>query len=116
MKPWLEVSMTDLTYSRVQAALDQLKLTTMPTCLDEMAQQAAAHDWTYVEFLDHLLDAELSARHEREVALKTGRAHFPFVKTLDQFDFTFQPSISERQVRDLAAMRFVAHGENILFL
>ncbi len=108
--------MTDLTYSRVQAALDQLKLTAMPVCLDDVAQQAAAHDWTYVEFLDHLLDAELSARHERDVTLKTRRAHFPFVKTLDQFDFTFQPSINERQVRDLATMRFVAHGENILFL
>jgi DNA replication protein DnaC len=108
--------MSDMTYSRVQAALTRLKLMTVPSCLDHLAQEAAAHDWTYIEFLDQLLDAELMARHEKEVLAKTKRARLPFVKTLDQFDFVFQASISERQVRDLASMRFVAHGENVLLL
>jgi len=108
--------MTDLTYSRVQTALDQLKLSAMPGCLDHLAEEAAKHNWTYVEFLDHLLETELTARQEREVLAKTRRARFPFAKTLDQFDFAFQASVNERQVRDLAAMRFVAHGENILLL
>ncbi len=81
-----------------------------------LAQEAAKHDWTYLEFLDHLLDAEVSARYERDVAMKTKLAHFPFAKTLDQFDFAFQPSISERQIRELATLRFVANGENVLLL
>jgi DNA replication protein DnaC len=63
-----------------------------------------------------LLETELGARHEREVAHKIRQAHFPYLKTLDQFDFRFQPTINERQVRELATMRFVAHGENVLLL
>ncbi len=86
--------MSDVAYPRVQAHLARLKLPRMAECLDTVAQEAAKHDWTYVEFLDQLLDAEVSARYERDVAMKTKLAHFPFVKTLDQFDFAFQPAES----------------------
>lgn len=108
--------MTELTYSRIQSHLTRLKLTRIPDCLDHLAQEAAKHNWTYLDFLDHLLDEEVSARHERDVIMKTKLAHFPFQKTLEQFDFAFQPSISERQVRELATLRFVANGENVLLL
>jgi DNA replication protein DnaC len=81
-----------------------------------VAEEAARAEWSYVAFLDRLLEAELSGRYEREVAMKTKLAHFPVVKTLDQFDFSFQPSVPEKQVRELATMRFVAHGENVLLL
>ena len=48
--------------------------------------------------------------------MKTKLAHFPFVKTLDEFDFASQASLNERQGRELANMRFVAHSENVLLL
>lgn len=48
--------------------------------------------------------------------MKTRLARFPFVKTLEQFDFSFQPALNEAQIRELAAARFVANGENILLL
>jgi DNA replication protein DnaC len=108
--------MTDLAYERVQTHLMQLKLQSMAAYVDTVAEEAAQHEWTYLAFLDRLLDLEASARYERDVAMKTKLAHFPFFKTLDEFDFSFQPSISERQVRELATMRFLAHGENILLL
>ena len=108
--------MSDVAYPRVQAHLARLNLPRMAECLDPLAQAAAKHDWTYVEFLDQLLDAEVSARYERDVAMKTKLAHFPFVKTLDQFDFAFQPALSERQIRELATLSFIANGENVLFL
>jgi DNA replication protein DnaC len=108
--------MHELTYQHVHEALHTLKLHRLPDCLDHLAEQAASQGWTYVEFLDRLLEAELSARTERDIAAKTRQARFPFVKTLDQFDFAFQPSINEKQVRELATMRFVAHGENVLLL
>jgi DNA replication protein DnaC len=69
-----------------------------------------------VDFLDRLLETEVSARYERDVAMKIKLAHFPFLKTLDAFDFGFQPSINERQVQDLATLRFIANGENVLLL
>jgi DNA replication protein DnaC len=109
--------MTDAqTYHRVQAALHDLKFLTAFDSLDALAQQAAAEQWTYLAFLDRLTQAELGARAERAVARHLRRARFPFVKTLDQFDFAFQASINEQQVRDLATLRFVAHGENVLLL
>jgi DNA replication protein DnaC len=108
--------MSELTYQRVQGHLARLKLTRMADCLDMLAQDAAKHEWTYLDFLDHLLDSEASARYERDVAMKIKLAHFPFPKTLEQFDFAFQPALNERQIRELATGRFVANGENVLLL
>lgn len=103
-------------YHRVQAALQDLKFLTAPASLDALAQQAAAEQWTYLTFLDRLTQAELAARSEQTVARHIRQARFPFVKSLDQFDFAAPPSINEAQVRNLATARFVAHGENVLLL
>jgi DNA replication protein DnaC len=108
--------MSDLVYARVATHLARLKLSRIPDCLDAVAEEAAKESWTYLHFLDRLLETEVSARYERDVAMKTKLAHFPFIKTLDQFDFAFQPSINERQVYELATMRFVAQGENLVLL
>lgn len=105
-----------LTYARVQEQLAKLKLERVATVLDQLAEQAAAEDWPYVSFLDRLLEEETATRLSRAVALRTKLARFPYLKTLDQFDFAFQPSIDERQLRDLATLRFVAHAENLVFL
>jgi len=109
--------MTDAqTYQRVQTALQDLKFLIALDSLDALTQQAAAEDWTYLDFLDQIAQAELAARAACNIAGNTRRARLPFVKTLDQFDFAFQPSVNEKQIRDLASLRFVAHGENVLFL
>jgi DNA replication protein DnaC len=108
--------MTTLVYERVQGYLARLNLNRIADHLDPLAEQAAKEQWTYLDFLDRLLESELSARYAREVAMKTKLAHFPFVKTLEEFDFAFQPSINERQMRELATVRFVANCENVLLL
>ena len=108
--------MSELLYERVMRALGKLKLTSMAATFDSLAERAAREHWTYLVFLDCLLEAEVAARSERDVAMKTKLAHFPFLKTLEQFDFSVQPSINERQVKELATSRFVAHGENVLLL
>jgi len=108
--------MNALSYARVQQHLTRLKLTRMAEQVDPLAEQAAKESWTYLGFLEQLLDAEVSARYERDVAMKLKLAHFPFPKTLEEFDFAFQPSLSERQVQELATLRFIAHGENLLLL
>jgi DNA replication protein DnaC len=108
--------MDELTYERVQSHLARLKLTRIAEQVDPLAEQAAKEEWTYLVFLERLLDAEAAARYERDVAMKRKLAHFPFEKTLDEFNFSFQPSISERQVNELAAVRFIANGENVLLL
>ena len=108
--------MSQLVYDRVQGYLAHLKLARIQDYLDPLAEEATKKDWTYLEFLDQLLETEISARYDRDVTRKTKLAHFPFLKTIDQFDFGFQASINERQVRDLTTLRFVANGENLLLL
>jgi len=108
--------MNEHRYQHLQTNLERLKLTRLSERLDQLAEEAAKESWTYVEFLDRVLDVEVSARVERDVAMKTRLARFPFVKTLEQFDFSFQPALNEAQIRELATARFVAHGENILLL
>jgi DNA replication protein DnaC len=108
--------MTEPLYTRVQAALSSLQLTTMIQYLDDLTQQAATHNWSALEYLDQLTQLEVSARFERDVQRKLRLARLPFFKTLDQFDFAFQPSVNERQIRDLAGLRFIANTDNVLFL
>ncbi len=108
--------MSELAYARVQTALERLNLTRLPDCLDSIAEEAAKQGWNYLEFLDQLLATEIAARTERDIVMKTKLAHFPALKTLEQFDFGFQPTINERQVRELATLRFLRQGENLLLL
>jgi DNA replication protein DnaC len=108
--------MSELVYARVQTQCARLKLTQLPHCLDSLAEAASKHDWSYVAFLEQVLAAEIAARTERDIAMKTKLAHFPAPKTLAEFDFSFQPSINERQIQDLATLRFVTQGENLLLL
>lgn len=108
--------MSAVTSDRAQGQFARLKLAHLPDRLDSLAEEATKQGWTYVDFLDRLLAAEIEARSARAIAMKTKLAHFPATKTLEDFDFAFQPSINERQIRELATLRFLAQGENVLLL
>lgn len=105
---------TGLTYLKVQEQLEQLKLTQARFGLDRLAEAAASGQWSYTEFLGRLLEEELLARQARRLTTKQRLAHFPWVKTLDQFDFAFQPSVDEKQVRELASLRFIEQAQVVL--
>ena len=66
--------------------------------------------------LADLLAVEVAARRERYMTTRTRLAHLPFKRTLGEFDFGFQPSIDERQVKELANLAFVSEATNILLL
>lgn len=48
--------------------------------------------------------------------MRTSLARFPFVKTLEVFDFNYQPSLDKKQIQSLASCHFIEHGENIVIL
>ncbi len=75
--------MNEHRYQHLQTILERLKLTRLSERLDQLAEEAAKESWTYVEFLDRVLDVEVSARVERDVTMKTRLARFPFIKTLE---------------------------------
>ena len=96
--------------------LETLGLKQAVEALDHTLDAAAGKQLTYPEMLAALLDVEVSARRERYLATRTKLAHLPFQRTIGQFDFDFQPSINERQVKELANLAFVAEATNILLL
>src|SRR5207302_2724231 len=67
-------------------------------------------------FLEELLSCEVEARRSRYLRARLQLAHLPFVKTFEQFDFSFQPSIDERQIRELRSLRFVHEASNVILL
>jgi DNA replication protein DnaC len=96
--------------------LERLKLKRVADLLDPISEQATKESLSYLDFLDRLLEAEAASRAERRLLAKTRLAHFPFQKTLADFDFSFQPSIDRKQIQELATLRFLANGENIILL
>ena len=96
--------------------LEMLGLNQAAAVLESRLEGAARNQPTYAEFLADLLDAELQVRRERYLRTRLSLAHLPFHKTLRDFDFSFQPSIDERQIRELATLAFVAEAANVIFL
>src|SRR5512142_1115310 len=92
-------TMTDILFERVHTALKSLQLSQMAAQLDDLTRLAAEQNWSALDYLDRLTQAEVSARFERDVQRKLRLARLPFFKTFDQFDFAFQPSVNERQIR-----------------
>ena len=96
--------------------LESLGLKQAAEALDNALDAAAGKQLTYPEMLAELLGVEVNARRERYLTTRTKLAHLPFQRSLEQFDFDFQPSVDERQVKELANLAFVAEATNILLL
>lgn len=108
--------MSKLAYERTRDALTQLNMSRAVDCLDGLLDRAGNGEITTVDVLDQLLVQELAARRERSITARLKLAGLPAVKTIEQFDFAFQPSLDERKIRDLHTLRFLANGENVVFL
>jgi DNA replication protein DnaC len=102
--------------AHLHTALGALGLREADAVLETHLEQAAKEPATYAEFLARLLDREVDARRARYLRTRMALAHLPYVKTLDHFDFSFQASIDERQIRELQTLRFVHEASNVLFL
>jgi DNA replication protein DnaC len=101
---------------KLQSTLGALGLKAVEARLDSLLEQAAKKEPSYADFLDELLGCEIEARRTRYLRARLQLAHLPFLKTFDQFDFAFQPSIDERQIRELRTLRFVHEASNIILL
>jgi DNA replication protein DnaC len=97
-------------------ALKQLRLSGLLETLDVRLQEAAGHQLHYAEFLELILQDELLVRSERLIQRRVKLASFRELKPLDQFDWSFNPSIKKKQVFDLATCRFVREGRDVLLI
>lgn len=103
-------------YERIKVNLAALNMKNTLLILDNYLEQAIHDKTNIVEVLDHILAEEARAKRKRAVDNQIQMSGFPFRKTLDMFDFSFQPSIDENQIMELATMRFVENRENVVFL
>jgi DNA replication protein DnaC len=106
--------MSTVVQARVTEQLAKLRLGYVAERLDAVLAEAARREPTYLDFLDTVLRQEIDAKQRKRVAMGVQIAHFPAVKTLDDFDFKFQPSIDQRLVRELAGGHFIGQAENVL--
>ena len=94
-----------------------LRLPTIASSCERLAQEAIRERHTHLRFLDALLEAELEERRIRAVARRMQEARFPAVKTLEEFDFARADKLlSPSQIMALAAGSYLAHKEPVLFL
>jgi len=108
--------MSVVVQARVTEQLTRLRLRYVAERLDAVLNEAARAEPTYLDFLDSVLRQEVDAKQRTRVTMGLKIAHFPAVKTLDDFDFKFQPSIDQRLVRELASGHFIGQAENVLIL
>lgn len=100
----------------LEALLQKLKMDHLEAQLDAICEQAAAGDLDYKSFLTRALAVEWQGRDQKGIETRLRQARLPWVKTLEQFDFDFQPSLDRRQVRELAGLSFVERGHNVVIL
>ena len=101
---------------RLRSALYQLRLSGMADSLDVRLQEAAGHQLNHAEFLELVLQDELNIRNQRQIERRVKAANFREVKALDEFDFTFNPSIKRQQIFDLATCRFMRERKDVLLV
>lgn len=99
-----------------KGAYQQLNLAYVQAALPQVLACARAEQWTYETFLERVLASELDGREQKALARRLKSARIPAKKTLDGFDFSFQPSLSERRLRELADLSFVRTCTNVIFL
>src|SRR6516165_4245969 len=101
---------------QLRTTLAALNLTQIDARLEGLLENAAKKEPSYADFLLEVMNTEADARRQRYLKARLQLAHLPYVKTFDQFDFAFQPSIDERQIRELRTLRFVHEASNVILL
>jgi DNA replication protein DnaC len=105
--------MVELEHTR--SLLSKLGLDTASELLDAKLEDAMHKDATYLSFLSELLGAEMQEKKRRSEETRIKLSRLPHRKTLEEFDFGFQPSIDTRQIKELSTLAFVARDENVIF-
>jgi len=105
---------SELVRARVEDHLARLRLGHAAERLDAMLSEAARNEPTYLDFLDGLLREEIGSKQRKRVQMGLTIAHFPQARTLEDFDFRFQPSVDQRLVKELSTARFLAVSDNVL--
>lgn len=103
-------------YVKLLNNLEELSLNNIKVNLDKYIKMINSQEKSIVDALYELSNFEITAKQDRAKIACVKVANFPFIKTLNDFDFTFQPGINKQEILDLATLRFIEKNENILFV
>jgi DNA replication protein DnaC len=93
-----------------------LRLPQVDLSYEDEAIKATKTKMSYQEYLYSLLQHQVLIRTDNSINAKIKKARFPFVKTLEEFDFSFQPKIDDKLIRELGNLNFLSKAENLLFI
>jgi DNA replication protein DnaC len=102
--------------TRLELQLKSLSWTKIMAHYQEEARKAAQDKSPYEDYLARLVEMEAMSKMERSINAKIQKARFPALKTIEEFDFSFQPGLNEKEVIRLTSLDFLEKRENLLFL
>lgn len=100
---------------QLRSTLKRLKLSGLLSSLEIRLQEAQGNQLSHLEFLELIIGDEIALREDRAIARRVQAARFRELKTIEDFDFSFNPSIKRREIMDLATCRFIRERRDILF-
>lgn len=100
----------------LKSRIKEFKLAGIYNSLDERIKYANEKDLTYLEFLELIFEDEAANRRDNSYKKRYHRSKFPYYKTLEDFDFNFQPSINKKIINDCAICQFISERKNIVFI
>ena len=106
----------ELILDRLTANLERLRLPRTKAVLGEVLETAQSQSYSYLQMLVTLLEEEVACKEQRRLDTAFKVSGLPFIKTLDDFDFTFQPGLDRQQIASLFDLTFLPRHDNVLFL
>jgi DNA replication protein DnaC len=106
----------ELVADRLQANLARLRLARLSSILLDVVETAKIQGQSHLQVLDTLMEEEVACKEQKRLDRALTVSGLPFIKTLDDFDFAFQPSLDRRQVNALFDLTFIARKENVVLL
>lgn len=105
-----------LVMDRIESNLIRLKLSRIGEVICDITKTAEEQRKSYLTFLDELLEEEVMAKEQRRIETALKISGLPFLKSIDEFDFTFQPSLDRQKIMGLFDLNFIRQKGNVIFL
>jgi len=105
-----------LVMDRIESNLNRLKLSRIYEILGSLAKTAEEQGKSYLSFLDELLEEEVAAKEQRRIETALRISGLPYIKSIDDFDFVFQPGLDKQKIMGLFDLSFIREKGNVIFL
>lgn len=103
-------------HDKIDSYMKTLSLSQMRQIYQAEIENALKAKLSYQDFLGRLLEQEVLSKIDRSINRRIQIAGFPMIKRLDEFDFSFQPQLDEKRIRELAGLNFLDESKNVIFL